>query len=81
MEKNAIWERWVVSTIVLPKLALRKRSRCFWETRSKGNMHQLELTKTKIYEKTNILLRILAEISRYGSHLMIVMIFLTQNNF
>ena len=33
-EKIAIWERWVVSTIVLPKSALRKRSRCYWETRS-----------------------------------------------
>ena len=34
-KKNAIWERWVVSTIVLPKSALWKRSRCYWETRSK----------------------------------------------
>ena len=33
-EKIAIWERWVVSAIVLPKSALRKRSRCYWETRS-----------------------------------------------
>ena len=34
MEKNAIWERWVVSMTVLPKLALRKCSCCYWETRS-----------------------------------------------
>ena len=33
-EKIALWERWVVSTIVLLKSALRKRSRCYWETRS-----------------------------------------------
>ena len=37
-------------------------------------------SKTKIYEKNHLLLRILAVIGRYGSHLMIVMIFLTQNN-
>ena len=37
-------------------------------------------TKTKIYEK-NLLLQILAVIGRYGPHLMIVMIFVTQNNF
>ena len=39
-----------------------------------------------MYEKTNnnkthLLLRILAVIGRYGPHLMIVMIFVTQNNF
>ena len=45
-------------------------------------------SKTKIYEekkkkrkKTHFLLRILAVIGRYGPHLMIVMIFVTQNNF
>ena len=43
-EKIAIWERWVVSTTVLPKSALRKRWRCSWETTSKGNMHQLKPT-------------------------------------
>ena len=38
-------------------------------------------SKAKIYEKTHLLLRILAVIGRYGPHLMIVMIFVTQNNF
>ena len=38
-------------------------------------------SKTKIYEKSHLLLRILAVIGRYGPHLMIVMIFVTQNNF
>ena len=38
-------------------------------------------SKTKIYEKTHLLLWILAVIDRYESHLMIVMIFVTQNNF
>ena len=39
--------------IVLPKSARRKRSRWCWKTRStsKGNMRQLKLTKTNIYEK------------------------------
>ena len=40
-------------------------------------------SKTKIYggEKTHLLLRISAVIGRYGSHLMIAVIFVTQNNF
>ena len=38
-------------------------------------------SKTKIYEKNHLLLQILAVIGRYGPHLMIVMIFVTQNNF
>ena len=49
---------------------------------SKGNMRRIELTiKDKIWKKTCLLLWILAVIGRYGSHLMIVMIFVTQNNF
>ena len=36
--------------------------------------------KTKIYEKNHLLLQITAVIGRYGPHLMIVMIFVTQNN-
>ena len=48
-------------------------------------MYRLELTiKDKnIWEKTHLLLQILAVIGIYGSHLMIVnvMIFVTQNNF
>jgi len=44
-------------------------------------MHRLELTKTEIYLKNHLLLQILAVISRHGSHLMIVMLFVTQNNF
>ena len=38
-------------------------------------------SKTKIYDKTHLLLRILAVIGRYGSNLMVVMMFVTQNNF
>ena len=44
-------------------------------------------SKTKIYgekkpeKNPHFLLRILAVIGRYGPHLMIVMIFVTQNNF
>ena len=41
-------------------------------------------SKTKIYEKQNkiiIFLRISAVIGRYGPHLMIMVIFVTQNNF
>ena len=38
-------------------------------------------SKTKIYEKTRLLLRISAVIGTYGPHLMVVMIFVTQNNF
>ena len=37
-------------------------------------------SETKIYEKTHLLLRISAVIGRYGPHLVIVMIFVTQNN-
>ena len=36
---------------------------------------------TKMYEKTHLLLRISPVIGRYGPNLMIVMIFVTQNNF
>ena len=73
-----------MSTIVLPKSARRKHSCCYWETRSnvKG---QHAPTRTDYQrqnmKKNHLLLRILAVISRYGSHLMIVMIFVTQNNF
>ena len=38
-------------------------------------------SKTKIYEKNHLLLRIWAVIGRYGPHLMIVMISVTPNNF
>ena len=38
-------------------------------------------SKTKIYEKNHLLVRISAVFGRYGHHLMIVMIFVTQNNF
>ena len=70
----------------LAKIGIRKpRSHCYWETRSnvKG---QHEPTRTdnqrqKYMNKIHLLLRILALIGRYGSHLMIVMIFVTQNNF
>ena len=81
-KKNAIWERWVMSTIVLPKSALRKRSRCYWETRSnvKGQYAptRTDNQRQKYMKKIHLLLRILAVIGRYGSHLMIVMIFVPQ---
>ena len=50
-----------VSTTVLPKLALSVHvfTGKLGQT-SKGNMHQLELTKTEIYLKNHLLLRILA---------------------
>ena len=70
------------------KLALRKRSRCYWKTRTnvKGQ-HALtgssgtDNQRQKYMKKNHLLLQILAVIGRYGSHLMIVMIFVTQNNF
>ena len=49
---------------------------------SKRNMHRLELTiKDKNIWKTHLLLRISAVIGRYGPYLMILMLFVTQNNF
>ena len=79
-----------MSTIGFPKSALRKRSRCYWKTRSnvKGqhaptqtdNQRQQQQQQQNENEK-NSHLRILAVIGRYGSHLMIMMIFVTQNNF
>ena len=38
-------------------------------------------SKTKIYEDNYLLLRISAVFGRFGPHLMIVMIFVTPNNF
>ena len=87
-EQNAISERWVVSTIVLPKSALRKCSPDLvtgklGQTSKAGNMRWLETIKDEkdMEKKNHFLLRILAVVGRYGSHLMIVMIFVTQNNF
>ena len=83
-EKIAIWECWVVSTIALPTLALRKCSRCYWETRSnvKGqHVPTRNNQRQKYMKETHLFLQILAVIGRYGPHLMIVMIFVTQNNF
>ena len=57
------------------------------EVKKQNYKKQNKNKKTKIYEKKqnkktpHLLLRILAVIGRYGSHLMIVMIFVTQNNF
>ena len=75
----------VVSTIALRTSALRKRSRCYWGTRSnvKGQhapTRNNQRQKIYIY-KTHLLLRILAVIGRYGPHLMIAMRFVTPNNF
>ena len=75
-----------MSTFALPTAALRKRSRCYWKTRSnvKGQHAPTRNNQRQKYmEKNHILLRILAVIGRYGPHLMIVMIFVTQieNNF
>ena len=73
-EEQLIWERRVVSMISLLTGKLGQMP-------SKGNMRRLE-TKTQIYEKSSPFFgRILAVIGRYGPHLMIVMIFVTQNNF
>ena len=44
-------------------------------------MRRLEIIKVKNIFKNHLLLWILAVIGRYGSHLMIVMIFVTPNNF
>ena len=41
----------------------------------------LKQSKTKNYEKNHLLLQILAVLSRYGPHLMIVMIFVTKITF
>ena len=75
----------VASMIVLPKSALRKRSRCYWETRSnvKGQHvpTRTDNQRQKYMKKTHLLLRIFAVIGRYGPHFMIVMISVTQNNF
>ena len=87
--KNAIWERSVVSTIVLPKSAYREAFTIVtdWETRLnvKGQHEPTRNDNQKqkyMEKKPHLLLRILAVIDRYGrSHLMIVMIFVTQNNF
>ena len=67
-----------MSTIALPTSAYRKRSRCYWETRS--DLKQLKATILK-KKKTHFLLRILAVIGRSGPPLTIVMIFVTQDNF
>ena len=71
-----------MSTIVLPKSALRKSSRCYWETRSnvKGQYAptRTDNQRQKYMKKIHLLLRILAVIGRYGSHLLIVMIFVPQ---
>ena len=82
---EAIWERWVASTIALSTSAPEKCSRCYWETRSKvkgqhappgNNQRQKYIRRKQI-----TFLRILVVIGRYGPHLMTVMIFVTQNNF
>ena len=70
----------------LVKIGTKEAFTLLWETRSnvKGQHaptridNQRQNTKKK---KTHLLLRILAVIGRYGPHLMIVMIFVTQNNF
>jgi len=86
-EKIATRERSVVRTIALPTSALRKRSRCYWKTRSnvkgqhaptRNNQRQKYLEKNT--QKVHLLLRILAVVGRYGPHLIIVMTFVTQNN-
>ena len=85
MEKNCNLRMFSREYNCLAKIGIRKHSQCYWETRStiKG---QQEPTRTdnqsqKYMKKNRLLLWILAVISRYGSHLMIVMIFVTQNNF
>ena len=75
----------------LAKIGVRMRSHCYWETRSnvKGQHEptRSDSQRPKLYgenknkNKTHLFLRILAVIGRYESHLMIVMISVTQNNF
>ena len=70
----------------LAEIGVWKRSHCYWETRSnvKGQHEPTRSNNERpkyFGKKTHLLLRILAVIGRYGSHLMIVMIFVTQNNF
>ena len=70
----------------LAKIGIRKRSHCYLGQTSKGNTDEPVRTdnqkqKYMMEKKNHILLRILAVIGRYGSHLMIVRIFVTQNNF
>ena len=61
------------------------RSRCYWETRSnvKGQHAppRTDNQRQKYMKKTHLLLRILAVMGRYGPHLMIVVISVTQNSF
>ena len=63
---------------------LRKRSRCYWEIRSnvKGQHAptQTDNQRQKYMKQNHLLLQILAVIGRCGSHLMIVMIFVTHIN-
>ena len=70
----------------MPTSALRKRSRCYWETRSNVKGQHDAPTRNNQRQKYMIkltfsVLRILAVIGRYEPHLMIVIIFMTQNNF
>ena len=73
----------------LAKIGIRKRSRCYWETRSNvkgqheptGTDRDKNIWKKTHTQKTHILLRILAVIGRHGSHLMIVVIFVTKITF
>ena len=83
-EKNCNLRTFSCEYDCLAKIGIRKRSHCYWETRSKGNTDELTRTdnqRQKYVKKTHLLLQILAVIGRYGSHLMIVMIFVTLNNF
>ena len=76
--KNCIWERWVVSTIVLSKSALRKHSRHYWKTTSNIKWQhaptQTDNQTQKYVKNSHFLLQILAVnvIGRYGHHLMTV---------
>ena len=61
-----------------------KKAFTFWKTRSnvKGQHAPTRNNQRQKYmKKTHLLMRIVTVIGRYGLHLMIVMIFVTQNNF
>ena len=73
-------------------MGTKEALRCYWETRpnikgeqhapTRNNQRPKYMRKKKEKKKRKILsFRILAVIVRYGPHLMIVMIFVTQNNF
>ena len=65
----------------LAKIGTKEAFTLLLEKKGQHAPTQTDNQRQKYMKKTHLLLRIFAVISRYGSHLMIVMIFVTQNNF